>query len=127
MLGKVPAEQMNDGLINRREEQETSYLRSVELAGKGVVDAFLAVAVLTRMGRLLMKWPAISIIALSRSASSPNRQKPKPLLLPVIGSVMTCSRGHMYHRLYQSSAHSQWQTQLQDSSPLPTGLKGIAL
>ena len=100
MLGKVTTEQIGECLINSWEKQETSYSRSVELAGKGVAGAFLAVAVLTRMGRLLMKWPAISIIALSRSASSPNRQKPKPLLLPVIGSVMTCSHEHMYHRLY---------------------------
>ncbi len=37
---------------------------------------FFAVAMLTRTGRLLMMWPAISERALSRSDSLPNRTKP---------------------------------------------------
>ena len=50
---------------------------------------FLAVAMLTRTGRLLMMCPAISDNARSRSDSLPNRTNPYPFDLAVIGSVMT--------------------------------------
>ena len=44
--------------------------------GVAVLVFFLAVAMDTRIGRLEMRWPAISPSALSRSLSLPKRTKP---------------------------------------------------
>ncbi len=52
---------------------------------------FLAVAMETRMGRLLMTWPDISVSERSLSASLPKRTNPYPFERPVKGSVITCT------------------------------------